>query len=619
MAKQIYNEGRVVGYSAYEIYLKQFYNSKQTGEPATEREWLASSIATGSSMILKVKKDTISKDLHYRDVRLPITSPKCQLCAANTIIASIFLGSGEVDEQGWVTKVTDYGVLISNTDESSPEGQLNEVGKIPVQTDEAGHLSQPLSMSVIQNYNKIVDGIILQPGNWIDNPNKPPAKDFKPDFTRVPRLRLCFAETITEEFYILLTGFTEKSIISGVSGIDSGSVSGLNTGVRDGDFLGPAVYPWASKVIFTSSNAVSYYLRIRLKAEGKNIKLTDNEDGTTSIKVSNIVSDKGISVTEPSESGEDIQLSVKISSSDTNYLSVAQTKDKTVLIPKLPIVGGTGISIKKDSLGRSIITNTLPNYQSLSTTDRLTKGNSNTTGDYQIFWGSFSSYNNDNGLYNSTGLFNTASSNLILKSAVTEENGQISTLILNITTSSRDDSVSDPTKQIAQLQARYNLHAKSSSGDPIIFTFRHSDSWIDCPKSVVCAIKFSSSYKYIDFIKNANFKDNSQITTGIWNVRYATKSQFLAKPTDPGLGSATGISHQVKCTLQRDPNHKDTLVISAVQIADGYNNDYTGAQYNRTPYSVLQGSPADVSSSLNDDYGLYMTWGNLSLSGIFTK
>ena len=36
--KQIYNEGRVVGYSSYDIYVRQLLSSDPTAVPMTERE-----------------------------------------------------------------------------------------------------------------------------------------------------------------------------------------------------------------------------------------------------------------------------------------------------------------------------------------------------------------------------------------------------------------------------------------------------------------------------------------------------------------------------------------------------------------------------------------------------
>ena len=42
LARVLYNEGRVVGYSAYEIYIQQLKAVDPDATPATEKEWLAS-------------------------------------------------------------------------------------------------------------------------------------------------------------------------------------------------------------------------------------------------------------------------------------------------------------------------------------------------------------------------------------------------------------------------------------------------------------------------------------------------------------------------------------------------------------------------------------------------
>ena len=44
MPQEIWQEGRVVGLSAYEIYVKQHLSEYPDIPPATERQWLASNI-----------------------------------------------------------------------------------------------------------------------------------------------------------------------------------------------------------------------------------------------------------------------------------------------------------------------------------------------------------------------------------------------------------------------------------------------------------------------------------------------------------------------------------------------------------------------------------------------
>ena len=54
MTKEILSEGRIVGMSSYEEYVRQLTSVDADFDVCTEREWLASSLATGSSLILKV-------------------------------------------------------------------------------------------------------------------------------------------------------------------------------------------------------------------------------------------------------------------------------------------------------------------------------------------------------------------------------------------------------------------------------------------------------------------------------------------------------------------------------------------------------------------------------------
>lgn len=257
MPRQIWNEGRVVGYSAYEVYVKHAMSVDPEHVPATEKEWLASMMAMGSSMLLKVEPDpagTQYDGLHYRDVQFP---SDCRLCAANTIMASFFDGEGHVEGNNpWATKVTSYGSLINNNSGASPEGKLGPNGSVPP-ADKAV-ISNTHIIPQIKEYMKIVDGIIIQPGTWVDNPNKPPEKDFTPDLAEYPRLRIAFSERITTPFFLLLTGFTNRTVVDGTTGFDT-AVNTLSP--SDGDFLGPWAFPWSAKVIFSvPSSFINYFM-----------------------------------------------------------------------------------------------------------------------------------------------------------------------------------------------------------------------------------------------------------------------------------------------------------------------------------------------------------------------
>lgn len=254
----LWNEGRIVGLSAYEIYVRHHMATNPSMEPATEIEWLSSSIAMGSSMLLHMTIEgtqNFEEDTYnYIDYPLPSDT---QLCAANTIIASYFDGTGYVPEgQNFATRVTSYGTLIANNDTTSPNGTVMDYSSVATSTplfEETDKRDKLLS------YAKIVDGIVLQPGTWSTSANTPPTKDLQPSFTNsVPTLRLCVYGKLLTDIYILFTGFTIQAVISGVSGTSGSNLT--NNFANNGGFLGPAVFPWATKIIFIASTALLHYI-----------------------------------------------------------------------------------------------------------------------------------------------------------------------------------------------------------------------------------------------------------------------------------------------------------------------------------------------------------------------
>lgn len=252
MPREIWNEGRVVGYSAYEIYVKQHLGEDPTTPPATEREWLASSLAMGSSMLLKVPNVSQDEDAHtYVDIYLPTNS---KLAAANTIVAQFFEGDATFSGN-WAVRVTDYGQLISNTLSSSPSGTVGPTGTVPTQT--LSNWSQT-KKNKLKDYLKIYDGLVIQPGTWVASGVTPPTKDFQANLSSpYPRVRLHVRGPITNNPLILLTGFTIRSVLSGTVGQDTVTESGSP---QDGDFLGPAVFPWSAKIVFCVPNSyVTYF------------------------------------------------------------------------------------------------------------------------------------------------------------------------------------------------------------------------------------------------------------------------------------------------------------------------------------------------------------------------
>ena len=261
MPRQIYNEGRVVGLSAYEIFLRE-YLSEGNKNPPSEREWLASTLAFGSSMLLKVPTVTPASGSEETAVTIDFPADS-NLCAANTIIASFFNGDAKLSAAAtisastgatvghayWGEQVTDYGELISNTSTLSPTDASSAVGRASVPSKPSLVWSDTLK-SQLSDYLKVVDGIVIQSGTWstVDSANRPPQKDLAPDMSKSPQVRLHIHGTITEPFWILLTGFTIRNVVVGESGLD-GSVATDHP--EDGDFLGPACFPWANKIVFS--------------------------------------------------------------------------------------------------------------------------------------------------------------------------------------------------------------------------------------------------------------------------------------------------------------------------------------------------------------------------------
>lgn len=289
MSKTIFGEGRVVGESAYEEYVRQLKSVDPNFDVCTEREWLSSSLGMGSSMVLKVPagagQPVGSSGMYMYQVEAP---DGCHITAGSSIVASYFYGECEFDEKGWATLVTDYGSLISNTAESSPSDDATTVTTetVPI-GDIDGELSLPTTpdMSTIQyktqhvrlsEYVKIVDGLVIQAGYWTRANVDSPYKDFEPDLHRNPVVRLTFMEPVTNDFYVLLTGFTNRSILRGSSKFDFGSTETENK--QDGDFLGCECYPWACKIQFTSSPAVDYIMKSSIKSGSRNVKVETYTD-----------------------------------------------------------------------------------------------------------------------------------------------------------------------------------------------------------------------------------------------------------------------------------------------------------------------------------------------------
>lgn len=246
--QEIYNEGRVVGLSAWELFYKQAIAAGVNPQDIpNEAQWLTAMIGSGASMVLKVPAGSNG----ICDFPLPTGS---SLTAAGVIVASPFIGNCTWDDSNtWATKVTSYGALIENTSEEFPSSS-----EIPTGDYDASEYGNNVA-----EFAKITDGIVYtNNAKWVDAESQPPEKDINPNFGESSTVvRLYISSTIRTgiDVKVLLTGFNNKSILQSVSAYATGNGSGStdtdNNDWVNGGMLGPEVIPWASKIIFAVPSA----------------------------------------------------------------------------------------------------------------------------------------------------------------------------------------------------------------------------------------------------------------------------------------------------------------------------------------------------------------------------
>ena len=302
MSKIVYNEGRVVGMSAYEEYVRQLKSVNPTFDVCTEREFLSASLAMGTSMVLKIPEGAGTQVGHSGITVYQVEFPdNCHLAAGNPVTGSFFYGKCSTDDRGWATVVEDYGSLLSNSEDSSPQQDCSSVtfetaplgdveGELSVpDTSDVSSMSFTDQQKQLNEYVKIVDGIVIQPGTWTRSSLDAPYKDFSPDLSKRPVLRITLMEQVSCDFFIQITGLTNRSILQGVSKFDFGATNTENK--QDGDFLGCECYPWAAKVQFASSPAADYMLKSMLRRGSRNVKVeTYNDKPLIKVTSNNLLS-----------------------------------------------------------------------------------------------------------------------------------------------------------------------------------------------------------------------------------------------------------------------------------------------------------------------------------------
>lgn len=243
--QEIFNEGRVVGLSAYEVYVRHHmeeYGDDPDNPPASERAWLASSITMGTSLLIQISPNgTYTQQKTWDagegaegkywgiEIKVPTRS---RLCAANQILGNIFLGDAvlDTDNRPFCKSVTDYGFLSSDTHKHNYMNLVMNPDKITYYDNQ------------LKEYSKLIDGVVIQPCQEPDGWD-----DYVPSLHDSPKIRLLFREKVEDTFYLLLTGFSDCSVINGTSIHTHGSK--VTKRPDTGDFLGPEVFPWSTKIL----------------------------------------------------------------------------------------------------------------------------------------------------------------------------------------------------------------------------------------------------------------------------------------------------------------------------------------------------------------------------------
>ena len=246
----IYNEGRVVGLSAYELFVKrQLAEGVDPADIPSESDWVTSNItdAKGGSMILKIPAGSAG----VCDFNLPSGTT---LCGSGPMYATLFEGDVSLDESGiWGQHVTDYGRLISNTPASSPLAP-GRAGNVPTKVNPA--LLPTSYRKQCVDYMKINSAIAVQPGDWELTDQDAPYKKLRPTFTHPGFVRIVLSATTSVDIYIMITGFISTELLG-----EYIEVEDFTADYKDGQTLGPVVFPWASKIqLLMTTDSLKGYL-----------------------------------------------------------------------------------------------------------------------------------------------------------------------------------------------------------------------------------------------------------------------------------------------------------------------------------------------------------------------
>lgn len=550
-------------------------------------------------------------------------------------IASLVGGDWENGPADWATE---YNTKYYTRSGSSPNYKYTHNTKSNWETAKSQTLyvfQLEDELKQMMDYLKIADAIIIQPGEWTqDDEIASPYKDFKPGYYihNPPILRIYFTNEIKNSFNILLTGFVDKDVVIGESDL----TSAIDTASpENGDFLGPAAYPWAAKIIVTTPTELSYYLKNSIRSGSQNVVITQTDDSPeVAIAVKNKIdrgtkeqiegavkhsdmtdsqlpvgyTGKNVHVGQSDDSyPEDTKIGVKnvitavSRSSDTNPpLRSDQTNDGAeTLLTINPfatvsdvIVAGPGISFDPDpSKGKITINNTIVqgNYSELAQSR------------FNMTW-----YNN---FYsapmrtNPTGQYADHTNSLHIryiinyidpkKTPASAKNSydNISSIQLRINTNTDNYAIQNK-KALAYYTVDREGHGEWYNN----VEMRHSVSYLDEPKSKICRLRFNDApFNYLNALnKDMNIRKPATIQmvpgsskfSGIWNVGYWSGTYDSNDPE--GFYDCIhecGASWTANCTMDRKSamnsagtsqlDSESGIVLSIAQYSDGINSSFS--------------------------------------------
>ena len=138
MSNEIYNEGRVVGYSAEELFDKLFKEQFPDDDVPTTQEWLSSSMGMGASFALHINKTTTTRNVITYNFPSGYASPNSNLKGLSgryLIVATPIFGTATTVTTAQISAITEFDDI---------ETQLSG--------------SQSLDVS---GYSRILNGIIV--------------------------------------------------------------------------------------------------------------------------------------------------------------------------------------------------------------------------------------------------------------------------------------------------------------------------------------------------------------------------------------------------------------------------------------------------------------------------